>query len=530
MTDIAPYLTRPTAIVGTTGAGKTFAAKGAVETLLREKHRVIIIDPTGVWYGLRAGAKGSVKGGYPVLIFGGENADIEITPDSGDHLASTLAVRDVQAIIDVSEMTGNEKTRFLTDFLHRLYASNKAALHLIVDEADEIAPQNPMPDERRLSGAFDKIVRRGRVRGFRPLMITQRPAVLHKNVLSQIGTLIALKLTSPQDRKAIEDWVRGNADLDQARAVMQSLPSLKQGEGWIWSPESNVLERVRFPAIKTFDSSRTPNSGESVVAPALTDVDVAELRAAIATLSETPAPSKAKRSSAADIEAAEKRGYERGHEAGYEAGLAAGWRQAMDRISAAISAIEAPKTTLSEAPSPMILSEKAPPAGRKKEKVVRTDQGNGLKGPQQIVLNALAWWSAAGNDAPTRPMLAAVCGWSIRSGHLKNVLGECRSSGLLDYPSKGTVALTKEGRALATVPSGNLEDRLLNLLNGPQRSVYSALRGNGALSRADLASALGWSAESGHLKNVLGSLRTLDVVRYPKTGEVDLTEWVRGDA
>ncbi|MDX4076660.1 DUF87 domain-containing protein, partial [Brucella sp. NBRC 113783] len=167
MTDIAPYLTRPTAIVGTTGAGKTFAAKGAVETLLREKHRVIIIDPTGVWYGLRAGAKGSVKGGYPVLIFGGENADIEITPDSGDHLASTLAVRDVQAIIDVSEMTGNEKTRFLTDFLHRLYASNKAALHLIVDEADEIAPQNPMPDERRLSGAFDKIVRRGRVRGFR---------------------------------------------------------------------------------------------------------------------------------------------------------------------------------------------------------------------------------------------------------------------------------------------------------------------------------------------------------------------------
>ncbi|MDX4076701.1 hypothetical protein SDB63_24790, partial [Brucella sp. NBRC 113783] len=89
---------------------------------------------------------------------------------------------------------------------------------------------------------------------------------------------------------------------------------------------------------------------------------------------------------------------------------------------------------------------------------------------------------------------------------------------------------TKEGRALATVPSGNLEDRLLNLLNGPQRSVYSALRGNGALSRADLASALGWSAESGHLKNVLGSLRTLDVVRYPKTGEVDLTEWVRGDA
>lgn len=74
--DVAAFLDRPSAIVGTTGAGKTFAAKGAVEHLLAAGSRVIIIDPTGVWYGLRAGRDGSVSGGFPVLIFGGENADI----------------------------------------------------------------------------------------------------------------------------------------------------------------------------------------------------------------------------------------------------------------------------------------------------------------------------------------------------------------------------------------------------------------------------------------------------------------------
>lgn len=322
--DIAPFLDKPTAIVGTTGAGKTFAAKGAVEQLLELRRRVIIIDPTGAWYGLRAGANGGAKGGFPVLIFGGDHADVPIDPtgEAGKALALALAERHVQAIIDTSEMTGGEKNRFLTPFLENLYARNKAALHLVVDEADEVAAQRLADGEQRLFGAFDKIVRRGRIKGFRPLMISQRPAVIHKNVLSQIGTLIALKLTSPQDRKAIEEWVKGNADAEQARAVMSSLPTLQRGEGWVWSPADAVLERVEFPAIRTFDSSRTPGNGEAAVAPALTAVDVDVLREAmkVAPVAETrqaPVGGAGK----AEIEAAEQRGYERGLVQGRNEGI-----------------------------------------------------------------------------------------------------------------------------------------------------------------------------------------------------------------
>lgn len=313
--DIARFLDKPAAIVGTTGAGKTFAAKGAVEQLLELGRRVIIIDPTGAWYGLRAGANGEASGGFPVLIFGGEHADVPIEPtaEAGKALALALADRDVQAIIDTSEMTGGEKNRFLTPFLEHLYARNKAALHLVVDEADEVAAQRLADGEQRLFGAFDKIVRRGRIKGFRPLMISQRPAVIHKNVLSQIGTLIALKLTSPQDRKAIEEWVKGNADADQAREVMKSLPTLGRGEGWVWSPADDVLERVTFPPIRTFDSSRTPEADEGVVEPALTAVDVKALREAMEVDDAAHgAPVAARGASKVDIEAAEKRGYQQG--------------------------------------------------------------------------------------------------------------------------------------------------------------------------------------------------------------------------
>ena len=141
MTDLVPLLATATAIVGTTGAGKSYTARGAVEQLLEQDRRVIIIDPTGVWWGLRSAPEGyfgadadaSDIGGFPVVIFGGDHADIPITEHDGKAIADAMATRQVQAIIDVSEMTGGEQTRFLTDFFETLYAKNKSALNLVFD-------------------------------------------------------------------------------------------------------------------------------------------------------------------------------------------------------------------------------------------------------------------------------------------------------------------------------------------------------------------------------------------------------------
>jgi hypothetical protein len=49
------------AIVGTAGSGKTYAAKGFIERLLDTGARVTIVDPLGVWWGLRASADGSCR-------------------------------------------------------------------------------------------------------------------------------------------------------------------------------------------------------------------------------------------------------------------------------------------------------------------------------------------------------------------------------------------------------------------------------------------------------------------------------------
>jgi DNA helicase HerA-like ATPase len=50
------------AILGKTGSGKTYAAKGLVERMLDDGRQVCVIDPTAAWWGLRLGANGKPPG------------------------------------------------------------------------------------------------------------------------------------------------------------------------------------------------------------------------------------------------------------------------------------------------------------------------------------------------------------------------------------------------------------------------------------------------------------------------------------
>jgi DNA helicase HerA-like ATPase len=115
----------------------------------------------------------------------------------------------------------------------RSYEANEQPLHLILDEADLWAPQRPIKGWEGLLGHIEEIVRRGRVRGFIPWLITQRPAVLHKDVLSQADILIAMKLTSSRDRDAIGAWIEGQADRQEGKRILGDLPRLQRGEGYL---------------------------------------------------------------------------------------------------------------------------------------------------------------------------------------------------------------------------------------------------------------------------------------------------------
>ena len=223
------------AIVGTAGSGKTYAAKGMVERLMAAGARVCIVDPLGVWWGLRLDADATTPASVRVVVFGGRHADVPLTPSMGAALGRLVGTQALACVVDVSDLgSGAARRGFMTAFTEALYDSNTEPLHLVLDEADLWAPQRVQLDGYDLLGRIEEIVRRGRVRGFVPWLITQRPAVLHKDVLSQADILVSMKLTSSQDRAAIGRWIEGQADRIEGRRILAACPdwgAAKAGSG-----------------------------------------------------------------------------------------------------------------------------------------------------------------------------------------------------------------------------------------------------------------------------------------------------------
>lgn len=531
-----------TAIVGRTGSGKTYAAKGMVETTLAAGERVCVIDPTGAWWGLRAPGAGEAFG---VIIIGGEHADVPSTADTGERLADLIATGAIpQAVVDISEMTGGEQTRFLTGFLEELYTKNRGPLHLVMDEADVMAPQNPMPDQRRLQGAVNKIVRRGRIKGFRPMMITQRPAVLDKSVLSQIDTLVAMRLTSPQDRKAIEAWVKGSADEEQARPVLASLASLPRGEGWLWSPADDILERRQFPSIRSYDSSRTPEVGEEAAAVTAAPAALDEIRKLLAPqpAAEQVKPKAAATASAAEIASAEQRGYERGFFEGraFAAAVIADplkalrlvLAQAPDGIEAMVGELAKPLpvsvVTGDEKTRPVGGHPPPPPPPRVERPRPAGSATEGLTKPQMRVMASLGFWTSIGFEDALREQVAIVAGYAPGSGNFNNLLGSLKARGDISYPQPGRVRI--ENTALMIdMTKAEAAAALRGVLSAPQLKLVNALLAlpEVPVSRADLAARTDYAAGSGNFNNLVGSLRSISLISYPASGMVALEDWVR---
>lgn len=536
------------AIVGRTGSGKTTAARGAVEMLLDASRQVVVIDPTGVWWGLRILAA-SGAGGFPIEVLGGDHSDVPLSPDSGAAVASLIVDRRLSVVLDTSLMTMGERRRFYQPLLETLYQRNRAPLHLVVDEADELAPQKPLPDQTVVLNRMEQIVRRGRSRGFRSLLITQRPAVLNKNCLSQAGLLVAMQLTAAQDRAAIGAWIEGQADRAEAKELLAALPKLGRGEGYVWWPTRGGPQLQAFPQARSFDSGRAPEAGEQL--PAL-PTSTAWLRDALKTSApeEKPKPKQW----TAELRRAE--------EAGYERGRAEGQAQ-RDRLRASIKAISDCLGPLSvhvakalggevielsarasEAVAQNLISPPAPTSTLREAAQRATRRGTALTGPARRtkgerhaaggahmrILRVLAQRFPA---ALTMAQWATMSRMSRKGGTWANYLSKLRTAGYLEQDGQLFRASSAGLEAAEVVPAEPATPAEIRaqwseaLGSGPTKLIEALLRvGARGLNRASLAHEAGIAAGGGTFANYLSKLRTNGLIR-DEGGNLVLVEELR---
>lgn len=258
-------VTSTMAILAMKRQGKTYLAMVLAEEFLKKNFPFVAFDPTGVWHGLLYKADGSPTE-HEIVLLGGKHGHFPIHYDQGATcVALVLDLWPQSFVFDLSDMEPAKQHAFVADFANHLYILSSKPIHVFFDEADEIAPQVPnraYPHQRRCLSVVDRLVRRGGVKGVGSTLITQRPAVVNKNVLSQVNRMMILKTVAPHDLGAIEDWCKPIIP-QHARRVqyLAEVPSLKKGEVICIQSDEGAIPIMRFRSrIKeTFDTSKTPS-------------------------------------------------------------------------------------------------------------------------------------------------------------------------------------------------------------------------------------------------------------------------------
>ena len=117
-------VTQAFAILGRRGSGKTNTAVVMAEEMLACGFPIVVLDPIGVWFGLRSSADGKVAG-HSIAIFGGEHRDVPLEPTGGKVVAEFVVAERIPVILDVSLFGENDMRRFVADFAQRFYQINR---------------------------------------------------------------------------------------------------------------------------------------------------------------------------------------------------------------------------------------------------------------------------------------------------------------------------------------------------------------------------------------------------------------------
>ncbi len=544
-------------VLGKTGSGKSSKLRVIVEDLLAYHEPVTIIDPKGDWWGLKSSRDGK-SAGFPVVIFGGEHADVPINRQSGAAVAELVSTGNRPAIIDLGGWMPGDRTRFFIDFASTVFRTTRGGRYLVIDEVHNFAPKGKVfdPDAGRMLHWANRLASEGRGKGLTILAASQRPQKVHNDFLTSCETLIACRVIHAADRNAIKEWIAGSADPVIGKAVLDGLAQMKREEAWVWSPECGYgPEKLKFPMFQTYDSFKPqPAAGGKLKGWAAVDLD--EVRGKLAAaLEEAKAndPAALKREIAelrktvltvpADpelIHAAEVRGYKRGLDAygpwvsGLRDRLIVAMNQSAKDVFAALD-LELNRQPVAPPVREPAYREIVEAMQRKPKhidppKLVEPVSGIELNGVKIRILNAIAWLNAKGIERPSHEAVAAVANTKPSGGYFRNAMGAMRTAGLIDYPTAGAVVLTEGGEKLATVESGgSLEDSWLGILSGIDRKIVEALLRYHPepQSRADLATEIHTESEGGYFRNALGRVRTLGAIDYPRPGYVALTRHVK---
>lgn len=422
-------------------------------------------------------------------------------------------------------------------------------------------------------GAFEALVRRGGIRGIGVTLISQRAAVVNKNVLEQIDVLVVLRIVGPNDQKAIMTYVEAHGSEEEKKELRASMASLKLGEAWFWEPgaEPAIFVRVQVRERRTFNSSATPKAGEGKhVIPKMTKIDLDALRGDIESTIEKAAEEDPEELQARLDEANRtikrmereqekvepeqvevevevkvpvpvideetKQLFERFNVLGEELGrrIEAAMKEAVEGIEikggkngGRIKGFGAPKKTGRLAGESKPKPRPVPAAAPRRQPEYASGEEIKLGKAERSVLTVLIQFGPKPKKA-----LATLAGYASGGGSFNNALGKLRTNEMITGSSEIEITELGEDAMVGQVealPTGEaLFHYWLGKLGKAEREVLTVLYEAGPEARmnkqeiADLTESQ-YASNGGSFNNALGALRTRDLI-LGKGDEIRVSE------
>lgn len=568
--DVPTLLETGLIIQAQAGGGKSYA----IRRILEQTHPLVqqvVLDLEGEFPTLREIYD------YIIACKGG---DIGLTV--GQKMPQLLAIKllelRVSAIMDLYELKAHDRIRFVRLFLEAVMDAPKALYHSVLFVLDEAHHFSPQQGEAESFHAVIDLCARGRKRGFRPILATQRISKLHKDACAELGNKMIGRTGLDIDQKRAAD------ELDMGKSDRLDLRNLKPGEFHVYGPALRVNGRAesgivlcKVGAVR----SRHPQAGaRQLEAPPEASSSVKKI---VSSLAHLPAEAEAKAKTEEDLRrenadlkhkiilsersqlipaGTEERIGKLEHEREY-------WKQlsetamnnrahALRRLDSVIggivpklkSVIETCEKLSGETAGEKIqfedLSRSKPPAFilqsvanvRKqtalpqKSKPTARDLGEVLPATLQRILNTLARFESLGLMTPKIEVVAAMSGYSHSGGAWNNNRSRLNVLGFVNL-SGGTMQLTELGREQAELSDrpltrDDLQRAWLNLFSasvqkllGEVINVYPQ-----SISKEELAEATGYTVGGGAFNNNLSRLRSTRAVVNDGPGRVRASELV----
>lgn len=169
---------------------------------------------------------------------------IDVSGVPSDITATVVAVLS-RLIFDFAVWAREEKTR---------------PVLLVCEEAHRYVPNEKNADGSSVGKVLSRIAKEGRKYGISLGLITQRPSDLAEGVLSQCGTIIAMRLNNDRDQAFVKA-----AMPEGARGFLDSIPALRNRECIICGEGVSIPMRVSFDELEEFKRPASEDPSFSVL-------------------------------------------------------------------------------------------------------------------------------------------------------------------------------------------------------------------------------------------------------------------------